>query len=123
MRVLATSFLLLCLTILGTPNLVLKAKTAEVDSVKNTAATDGDAIRAVVFNGNYNVNSTTLEGLINTKTNRELFEIPRLTVRYFLWKFNPKWGESPKRLDRAIVSRDMELIQLYYRSFGFFDTK
>lgn len=123
MRVLAYYIFLLCSISLGTFNLDVNAKSIQIDSLKKNVAADRDAIRAVVFDGNFNVNSTTLEGLISTKTNRELFEIPRLTVRYFLWKVNPKWGEPPKQLDRAVVSRDMELIQLYYRSFGFFDAQ
>jgi outer membrane protein assembly factor BamA len=123
MRVLALFLLLLCHFSLGIFNLALTGKSIEIDSTNSKVAANGDVIRAVVFDGNFNVNGTTLEGLINTKTNRELFEIPRLTVRYFLWKMNPKWGEPPKRLDRAIVSRDMELIQLYYRSFGYFEAK
>lgn len=113
-------YLLFTLSFL-TANTTVDAKSIAADSSNSAAkVNEGSIIRAVRFNGNYNINQTTLEGLARTKTNRELFEIPRFTFRYFLWKINHKWGEPPKRLNREVVGRDIERIQLYYRSLGYF---
>lgn len=93
----------------------------EADSI--FYAKESSVIRVVQFSGNFNVNNATLEGLIRTKTNRELFEIPRFTLRYFLWKVNNKWGEPPQKLKREVIANDIERIQLFYRALGFFDAE
>jgi outer membrane protein insertion porin family len=83
-------------------------------------------VRSIRFAGNKNVGNYTLETLIRTRTNREFLGIPSLTPRYYIWQLNLKigkrLGEPPIRLDREVLSRDMERIVRYYEGLGYRET-
>jgi outer membrane protein assembly factor BamA len=79
-------------------------------------------ITKVRFSGNEHVRTSTLELLVRTRTNRKLLNIPGFTVWYWLNSVNNNWGEPANRLDRQVVSYDMDRIKAFYRSIGFLDT-
>jgi len=89
-------------------------------STTNIDSTSDNIVRRIRFSGNKHVKDRTLETLIRTKTNREFLGIPRFTPWYYIWELsNERFGEDPVYLDRAVVTNDMERIQLYYESLGY----
>jgi outer membrane protein assembly factor BamA len=83
-----------------------------------------DVVRRIRFSGNDNVKDRTLVTLVRTRTNREFLGIPRFTPWYFIWKLSDgRFGEDPAYLNRMTVTNDMERIELYYESLGYFDVK
>ncbi|HAC14715.1 MAG TPA: outer membrane protein assembly factor, partial [Bacteroidetes bacterium] len=80
-------------------------------------------VTKVRFSGNDAVRTSTLFTLVRTKSNRRLLNIPGFTVWYWLNNLNSKWGEGPTRLDRQIVTNDIERLKAYYESIGYLDTE
>lgn len=80
-------------------------------------------VRKLRFSGNKFANSTTLETIIRSKTNRELFAINGFTPWYWVWQLAPRIGEPPSRLDRNLISNDIQRIKEYYRSNGYLETE
>lgn len=80
-------------------------------------------IREVRFSGNEFVSDEVLTSITRTRSNREFLGIPGFTPWYWFWLLNEDLGEPPYYLDRTVLSRDMERIQTYYESQGYFDTE
>jgi outer membrane protein insertion porin family len=80
-------------------------------------------VRKLRFSGNKFANSTTLETIVRSKTNRELFTITGFTPWYWVWQLAPKIGEPPARLDRNILNNDVKRINEYYRSNGYLESE
>lgn len=91
-----------------------------------TVSTSDDTsavVRKLRFSGNRFASSSVLEGIVRTRTNRELFGVTGFTPWYWLWQAAPRIGEPPARLDRAVVEADKQRIKEYYRSNGYFETQ
>ena len=80
-------------------------------------------ITKVRFAGNDAVRTSTLHNLVRTKSNRRLLNIPGFTVWYWLNNLNSNWGEGPNRLNRQIVTNDIERLKAYYGSIGYLDVE
>jgi outer membrane protein assembly factor BamA len=80
-------------------------------------------IRKLRFSGNTFANGSTLETIIRSKTNRELFAINGFTPWYWVWQLAPRIGEPPARLDRNLLNTDVQRITEYYRSNGYLETE
>ncbi len=80
-------------------------------------------ITKVRFTGNDAVRTSTLHTLVRTKSNRRLLNIPGFTVWYWLNNLNSNWGEGPNRLNRQIVTNDIERLKAYYGSIGYLDVE
>ncbi len=80
-------------------------------------------VNRVRFAGNENVRAGTLETLVRTQANRELFSIPGFKVWLWVNSLNGNWGEAPFMLDRITVAADIERISGYYRSIGYLDNR
>lgn len=79
-------------------------------------------VRRLNFKGNDHVQSSTLEMLIRTQTNREFLGIPGFTPWYYINKlFKGSLGEEPALLNYETVSSDLERITRYYNSIGFLE--
>ena len=94
--------------------------TAQNNTQSITEQDTDKVVRIVRFSGNENVRNSQLKALVRTETNREFLGIPRFTPWYYLWRAI-RIGESPSYLNREVVANDMERIQVYYESLGFFD--
>ena len=94
-----------------------------VPTQQSAVSSDENRIARVRFSGNKSVRSSTLQTLVRTKPNRALLNVPGLTVWYWLNNVNSNWGEPASRLDRQIVSNDMDRITAYYVSVGYLDAK
>jgi len=84
--------------------------------------TTNEVVRRLRFVGNKFVNNSTLETIVRTHTNRQLFGIPGVTPWYWIWKLTKKFGERPAYLDRSEVGQDIERLKTYYNSQGYFNT-
>jgi outer membrane protein assembly factor BamA len=80
-------------------------------------------VRKLRFSGNKAISDATLESLVRSKTNRELFGISGFTPWYWLWKVAPRIGESPARVKPEVLTNDLKRITEFYRSNGFLETK
>lgn len=93
---------------------------AQNNNQEITSEDTDDVVRIVRFSGNETIRNSQLKALVRTETNREFLGIPRFTPWYYLWRVI-RIGESPSYLNRDVVANDMERIQVYYESMGFFD--
>jgi outer membrane protein insertion porin family len=84
--------------------------------------TTNEVVRRLRFVGNKFVNNSTLETIVRTHTNRQLFGIPGVTPWYWIWQLTKKFGERPAFLDRSEVGQDIERLKTYYNSQGYFNT-
>jgi outer membrane protein assembly factor BamA len=78
-------------------------------------------IRRVNIEGNDNVKTSVLEGLIRTKMNRELLGIPGFTPWFYIWQLTESFGEQPTLLNYETLSTDLERVTRYYNSIGFLE--
>jgi outer membrane protein assembly factor BamA len=115
-----TRIILCCLFILP---LTIKGTAQDNGNGSSTSVVEDSRVTKVRFSGNDAVRSSTLELLVRTRSNRRLLNIPRITVWYWLNNLNDNWGEPANRLNRELVSNDMDRISAYYRSVGYLDTK
>jgi outer membrane protein insertion porin family len=115
-----TRIFLCCLFILP---LSINGTAQDNGNGSSTSVVEDSRVTKVRFSGNEAVRSSTLELLVRTRSNRRLLNIPRLTVWYWLNSLNDNWGEPANRLNRELVSNDMDRISTYYRSVGYLDTK
>ncbi len=79
-------------------------------------------VRQLEFEGNENVGTNTLQNLVRTQTNRELFGITGLTPFYGIYKLTGgAFGEDPALLNYQTVAGDLERIRRYYATVGFLE--
>lgn len=91
--------------------------------VVNTSDDTLLVVRKLRFSGNESIPDATLESIVRSKTNRELFGIGGFTPWYWLWKVAPRIGESPARIKPEVLTNDLKRITEFYRSNGFLETK
>lgn len=81
-------------------------------------------VRRLNFKGNDDVANNVLENLVRTHTNTTLFGIPGFTPFYGIYRLTGgAFGEDPVYLDYQTVAEDVERIDRYYESIGYFYTK
>lgn len=80
-------------------------------------------VKQVRITGNERINTSILQTIIRTRTNREFLNIPNFRPWYWLWRITKSIGEAPYPLVRETIAADIDRIKTYYESQGFLDTQ
>jgi outer membrane protein assembly factor BamA len=80
-------------------------------------------VKQVRITGNERINTSVLQTIIRTRTNREFLNIPNFRPWYWLWTLTKSIGEAPYPLVRETISADIDRIKTYYESQGYLDTQ